>query len=288
MAKNPTDKVLITGAHGQLGRALAGVCTERGVEFEGRDLDTLDIGDAAAVTEWIESSAPDVVINCAAFTAVDDCESDETSALRVNGTAVGHLAKACNTVAARLVQISTDYVFAGDGDRPYREDDPVAPISAYGRTKLRGEELAGEARRHLVVRTAWLYGHGGRNFVEAIRGQIDDGAGSLKVVADQRGSPTFCVDLAEAVLDLIGAEIDGVVHAANTGETTWHGFALAIAGLLGKDVEVLGVSTEEFPRPAPRPAYSVLDTSRLSDVLGRGMPPWEDALARYLEASCAS
>jgi dTDP-4-dehydrorhamnose reductase len=138
------------------------------------------------------------------------------------------------------------------------------------------------------VRTAWLYGHGGRNFVEAIRGQIDSGAESLKVVADQHGSPTFCGDLAEAVLDLIGAEIDGVVHATNSGETTWHGFAIEIASLLGEDVEVLGVNTEEFPRPAPRPAYSVLDTSRLSNALGRGMPPWEDALARYLEAPCAS
>jgi dTDP-4-dehydrorhamnose reductase len=186
------------------------------------------------------------------------------------------------------VQISTDYVFAGDGDRPYREDDPVAPKSAYGRTKLRGEELAADARRHLVVRTAWLYGHGGRNFVEAIRGQIDGGAESLKVVADQRGSPTYCNDLAEAVLDLMEADVDGVVHAVNTGETTWHGFAVAIASLLGKDVEVLQVKTGEFPRPAPRPAYSVLDTSRLSGVLGRSIPPWEDALARYLEALCAS
>jgi dTDP-4-dehydrorhamnose reductase len=288
MSENPLRKVLITGSHGQLGRALASICADRGVDFDGRDIDTLDIGDAAAVIEWTESSEPDVVINCAAFTAVDDCESDETSALRVNGTAVGHLAKACNTVGARLVQISTDYVFAGDGDRPYREGDPVAPNSAYGRTKLRGEELAREARRHLVVRTAWLYGHGGRNFVEAIRGQIDGGAESLKVVADQRGSPTFCDDLAEAVLDLIGVDIDGVVHAANTGETTWHGFATAIARLLGSNIEVAGVDTEEFPRPAPRPAYSVLDTSRLSDALGRRMPSWEDALARYLEASCAS
>jgi len=280
--------ILITGVHGQLGRALAAVCTERGIDFEGRDIDTLDIGDAAAVTGWIEGSKPHAVINCAAFTAVDDCETDEHSALRVNGTAVGHIAKACNTVGARLVQISTDYVFSGDGNRPYREDDPVGPISAYGRTKLRGEELAGDALHHLVVRTAWLYGHSGRNFVEAIRGQIDGGARSLKIVADQRGSPTFCDDLGETVLDLISANIGGVVHAVNAGETTWHGFAVAIASLLGKDVEVLPVGTEEFPRPAPRPAYSVLDTSRLSSVLGHSMPPWQDALERYLETTCAS
>ena len=201
MSEKPEGRVLITGIHGQLGRVLARICTERGIDFEGRDIDTLDITEAEAVTEWIETSKPYAVINCAAFTAVDDCESDEQSALRINGTAVGYIAKACNTVHARLVQISTDYVFAGDGDRPYGEHDPVAPVTAYGRTKLRGEELAADAHNHIVVRTAWLYGHGGRNFVEAIRGQIDSGAESLNVVADQRGSPTFCDDLAEAVLD---------------------------------------------------------------------------------------
>jgi len=288
MSEKPTRKLLITGVYGQLGRALAAVCTERGIDFEGRDIDTLDIGDAAAVSGWIETSNPYAVINCAAFTAVDDCESDEQLSSRINGMAVGHIAKACNTVDARLVQISTDYVFSGDGDRPYREDDPVAPVSVYGRTKLRGEELTAAARHHLVVRTAWLYGHGGRNFVEAIRGQIDSGAKSLRVVADQSGSPTFCDDLAETVLDLISADVGGMMHAVNVGETTWHGFAAAIARLLGKDVEVLPVGTGEFPRPAPRPAYSVLDTSRLLGVLGHNMPPWEDALARYLEAPCAS
>jgi dTDP-4-dehydrorhamnose reductase len=288
MSKKREGKILITGVHGQLGRALARICADRGLDFEGRDIDSLDIGDRAAVGEWIASSKPTDVINCAARTAVDDCETDEQSALRVNGTAVGHLAAACDKVGARLVQVSTDYVFAGDGDRPYREDDPTAPISAYGRTKLRGEELALCADQHLVIRTAWLYGHGGRNFVEAIRSQIDGGANTIRVVADQFGSPTFCDDLAETILDLMAVDANGVVHAVNAGKTSWHGFAVAIARLLGKDVEVLRVPSTEFPRPAPRPAYSVLDISRLSGLLGRSMPPWEDALARYLEASCAS
>lgn len=288
MSKIPIGKILVTGVHGQLGSALARICTNRGLDFEGRDIDTLDIGDATVVGNWIEGTRPSDVINCAAYAAVDDCETDEQSALKTNGTAVAHLAAACDTVGARLVQISTDYVFAGDAGRPYREDDPVAPINAYGRTKLRGEELAMGARRHLVVRTAWLYGRGGRNFVEAIRGQIETGAESLKVVADQRGSPTSCDDLAEAILDLMNAGGNGVVHAVNTGETSWHGFAVAIAELLGKGTEVLPVRSGEFPRPAPRPAYSVLDTTRLSSILGHSMPTWEDALARYLEASCAS
>jgi dTDP-4-dehydrorhamnose reductase len=278
-------KLLITGAHGQLGRALAMECRRRAIDFEGRDIDSLDIADEAAVTEWIEDAEPSDVINCAAFTAVDDCEADQETAFAVNGNAVGHLVAACDRRDARLVQISTDYVFAGDSDRPYREDDPVAPISTYGRSKLRGEELARTARRHLVVRTAWLYGHGGRNFVETIRSKIDGGAEKLRVVADQRGSPTFCGDLAAAIVELIGAGADGVVHAANTGETTWHGFAVEIVRLLGKDLEVLPVTTAEFPCAAPRPASSVLDTSRLSTILGRTMPTWEDALARYLESS---
>jgi len=195
---------------------------------------------------------------------------------------VSHLATACNRVGAHLVHISTDYVFAGDGDRPYTEDDPVAPASAYGRTKLRGEECAREAEKHLVVRTAWLYGHGSRNFVEAIRSQIDGGAGSLKIVADQHGCPTFCDDLARALLDLIDSGAHGTIHAVNAGHTTWHGFAVEIANLLDSQVDVLPVTTAEFPRPAARPAYSVLDTSRLEGILGRSMPPWSEGLARYL------
>jgi dTDP-4-dehydrorhamnose reductase len=164
----------------------------------------------------------------------------------------------------------------------------VAPISAYGRTKLRGEELAVSAHRHLVVRTAWLYGRGGRNFVETIRGKIEGGADRLRVVHDQRGSPTFCDDLAEATLELMGKGINGVFHAVNSGETTWHGLAVAIADILGREVEITRVTSEEFPRPAARPGYSVLDTSRMARALGHPMPPWRDALVRYLESSCAS
>jgi len=276
------DSILITGVHGQLGRAVAAACEDRHLEHEGRDIDTLDIRDSQMVDDWVSSARPTTIINCAAFTAVDDCEANEEQAQAVNATAVSHLAAACDRVGARLVHISTDYVFAGDGNRPYTEDDPVAPASAYGRTKLRGEECARKAERHLVVRTAWLYGHGSRNFVEAIRSQIDGGAGSLKVVADQHGCPTFCDDLACALLDLIDTGAHGIVHAVNAGHTTWHGFALEIANLLHSQVDVLPVTTEEVPRPAARPAYSVLDTSRLEGILGRSMPPWSEGLARYL------
>jgi dTDP-4-dehydrorhamnose reductase len=274
--------ILITGVHGQLGRAVAAACRIRRLEYEGRDIDSLDIRDQRDVDQWVVNARPATVINCAAFTAVDDCETNQETALAVNATAVGHLAEACQKIGAKLVQISTDYVFAGDGDQPYTEDSPVAPASAYGRTKLRGEEKARMAEEHLVVRTAWLYGHGSQNFVEAIRSQIDRGADTLKVVADQKGCPTYCDDLAHALLDLVDAGAHGTVHAVNAGHTTWHGFAEEIVKCLRARVDVRPVTTSEYPRPADRPAYSVLDTSLLEEILGRSMPPWDEALARYL------
>ena len=278
--------LLITGVHGQLGRALERQARLRGLTVAGHDLDTLDIRDPAAVAELFGRLEPSTLVNCAAFTAVDACETDEATAMAVNGTAVGHLAAACNAAGALLVHLSTDYVFSGDGTSPYTESDPVAPASAYGRSKLEGERLARTAGHHLIVRTAWLYGHGGANFVEAIRRQIDGGAASLRVVADQVGSPTFCDDLAEALLNLVDSGARGVVHAANSGSTSWHGFAVEIARRLGAEVVVRAVATADFPRPAKRPAYSVLDTSRLAELIGRHLPPWQEALARYLEARC--
>jgi dTDP-4-dehydrorhamnose reductase len=279
-----TRTILISGNRGQLGRALARACVDRGIDHEGRDLETLDISDPRDVDEWIVSQRPLAVVNCAADTAVDDCETHHERAMAVNGQAVGYLAAACNAVDATLVQISTDYVFRGDGDRPYVETDTPDPVSAYGRSKLLGEQMAATAGQSLVVRTAWLFGHGGRNFVEAIRSQIETGAASLRVVADQRGSPTYCDDLAAAILDLIDRRARGIVHAVNTGTTTWHGFAVEIARLLDRHVTVEAISTDRSARPAPRPANSVLDTSRLEGLLCRSMPTWQDALARYLAA----
>lgn len=280
--------LLVTGSDGQLGRALLAEAAARGISAEGHDADTLDICDAGAVREMVGWIRPVVLINAAAFTAVDDCEAREDEAMAINGTAVGNLAAACDLTGTVLVQISTDYVFSGEADRPYREDDSPAPINAYGRTKLRGEEMAASAREHLIVRTAWLYGLGGRSFVEAIRRQIGAGAARLQVVDDQRGSPTFAGDLAAAILDLLEHGARGIVHAVNAGSTTWFGFAREIAAQLGADVEVVPVRTGDVPRAAARPPSSVLDTRRLASLLGHPMPRWPDALARYLEASCAS
>lgn len=276
--------LLVTGAQGQLGRALAQASRQHSLEFLGIDLPEHDIGDSRAMTALLRQWQPEVIVNCAAFTAVDLAEEREEEARRVNAEAVGNLAAAANEVDALLVQISTDYVFDGTAQRPYREEDPCRPLSAYGRTKLEGELAAREARRHLIVRTAWLYGEG-QNFVGAIRRQLDAGAKTLRVVADQYGCPTFAGDLAKALVRLIKLGADGVIHAVNDGVTTWYGFAQEIVLLLGVDAEVMPVTTAEVPRPAPRPAWSVLDTTRLCSLLGEPMPPWQDALARYLGKS---
>ncbi len=277
--------ILVTGAHGQLGRALLEAAAAHGLAAEGHDLDTLDIADAGAVAAALDRIRPGTVVNCAAWTAVDDCEDNPGLALAVNGTAVGHLAAACAATGATLVQVSTDYVFSGAGEHPYREDDPVGPTSAYGRSKLEGERLARRAPEHLVVRTAWLFGRGGRSFITAIRGQIEAGTSPLRVVADQRGCPTYCDDLAEAILGLLERGARGTVHAVNSGATTWHGFAEEIVRQLGARVDVRPVCTADVPRPAPRPANSVLDTARLAALLGAPLPTWRDALRRYLAAS---
>ena len=280
-------EILITGNSGQLGRAIERLASARGLSVSGSDIDTLDITDAAQVEDWVGLHKPSTLINCAAYTAVDDCEEHEAEAKKINGTAVRYLAASCRRHQTRLLHISTDYVFDGTASRAYRESDEVGPTSAYGRTKLLGEQMASQAPDHLIVRTAWLYGRGGRNFIEAIRRQIDGGAEELRVVADQRGCPTFCDDLATALLDLAEKDTQGIMHVVNSGETTWHGFASEIAGLLGSTIPILPVGTEAYPRPAPRPAYSVLDTGRLQTVLGRPMPTWQDALARYMADSCA-
>jgi len=277
-------KILVTGNQGQLGRAVERVCARRGIAFEGVDVDQLDIRDAPSVEKWIAASDAGALINCAAFTAVDTCESEEEEAFRVNAEAVGHLADSCARHQLRLLHVSTDYVFDGRASRPYREDDEVGPVSVYGRTKLAGEKAAERAADFLIIRTAWLYGLGGKNFVEAICRQVDSGVEKLRVVSDQVGCPTFCDDLAEALVDLAGIpDARGIYHGVNSGRTSWFGFAREILRLLGSEIPVDPVSSNEYPRPAPRPSWSVLDNSRLEAARGRPMPSWQDALRRYME-----
>jgi dTDP-4-dehydrorhamnose reductase len=274
-------RLLVTGSRGQLGRALQHAAPKHEHEFLGYDLPELDITDPNGVQAAVAGVRPDAVINCAAFTGVDAAEKQEAAALAVNGTAVTNVARATDAAGALLLQLSTDYVFDGKADRPYREGDPAKPISAYGRTKLAGERATELARRHLIVRTAWLFGDGA-NFVASIRRQLDAGAKTLRVVGDQRGCPTYAVDLAEALLRLLEGGAQGVVHAVNAGSATWFEFAREIVHQLGSGAEVVSISTAEAARQAPRPATSVLDTSHLRAILGSDLPPWQDALTRYL------
>jgi len=275
-------RVLVTGAGGMLGTAVVPALERAGHEAIALTRAELDVTDAARVRAAVVDRSPEWVCHLAAFTDVDGCESRPEHALRVNGEGAGHVAAAAREAGAAVLSISSDYVFAGDDPRPRRESDPVGPVSAYGRSKLAGEEAVRAANpRHLIVRTAWLYGRGGRNFVDTIRERALAGI-PLAVVDDQRGSPTWTVDLATALLALMETSATGTLHATNAGDCTWYEFACEICAQVGAHVDVARRSSADLARPARRPAYSVLDTSQLRQRLGHELPHWRDGLARYI------
>lgn len=243
--------------------------------------DDLDITDSRHVSACVAEARPDVIVNCAAYTKVDQAETDESVANAINGSAVELLAQAANEAGALLVQISTDFVFDGRKTTPYEINDATNPLSAYGRSKLMGELAATHSEKHLIVRTSWLFGTHGPNFVEAIRRQVRLGKTPLRVVNDQRGRPTYTPHLAEAIIRVVANDARGIVHYADAEECTWFDFARAIA----PDVEIVPVSTEDFPRPAPRPAYSVLSTERYERLTGVTPASWREGLREYLQAS---
>ncbi len=278
-------RVLVTGANGQLGSELVGLYAARagtsGDVGVGVDLPEADITDPTAVAEVFTRVQPDVVINCAAWTAVDAAEEQEAAALRVNGDAPRLLALACAERGAWLVQISTDYVFDGHAQTPYDEDATPNPQSAYGRTKLAGEIAVREhlPERHYIVRTAWLYGVRGANFVKTIlKAQAD--RGSVSVVDDQVGQPTYARDLAAQIVALLDCRpAAGVFHGTNDGVTSWFGFTQQIFRTWGIDVAaVTPTDSSAFVRPAPRPSYSVLGHRRWAEVGLAPMRPWIEAL----------
>jgi dTDP-4-dehydrorhamnose reductase len=271
-------KWLITGAGGMLGTDLRDELTLRGEPVIALSRNDLDITDSRLVSAIVREHAPDVIVNCAAYTKVDLAETEEAAANAINGSAVELLAAAANEVGARLVQVSTDFVFEGSSREPYEPTDPTNPLSAYGRSKLLGEIAAGHAEKHLIVRTSWLFGVHGPNFVEAIRNQIRKGVESLRVVNDQRGRPTYTPHLARAIVRLVHAGVDGRVHYADADECSWYDFACAIA----PDFPIHPVSSEEFPRPAKRPAYSVLSTAAYERATGVSPDSWRDGLREYL------
>ncbi|WP_329117209.1 dTDP-4-dehydrorhamnose reductase [Streptomyces sp. NBC_01465] len=280
---------LITGAGGMLGQDVLARLAEDGEQAVGLDRAALDITDAAAVRAALAEHRPAVVVNCAAWTAVDDAETREDEALRINGDGPRRLAEACAEQGVVLLQVSTDYVFAGDGEKPYPEDAPTGPRSAYGRTKLAGEqavlELLPEAG--YVVRTAWLYGAGGPNFVRTMI-KLEGIKDTLDVVDDQRGQPTWTADLADRLVllgrgALAGTAPAGVYHGTSSGETTWFGFTRAIFEALGADPErVRPTTSAAFVRPAPRPAYSVLGHDRWAEAGIEPIQDWSTALRQAM------
>jgi dTDP-4-dehydrorhamnose reductase len=287
----------LVGAKGMLGRALAEQLTALGTELIQTDAET-DISDRSAVLGLVRAERPTHIFNCAAYTRVDDAETHETDAERTNALGAENLALAASETRSCLVHFSTDYVFSGDASEPYLESAACAPGSAYGRTKLNGERriLAIEAERApYIIRTSWLFGKHGANFVKTIL-QLLGTKQELRVVSDQVGRPTYARDLADAALRLTGFSPPsitpapaGVYHFANRNATSWHGFACAIRegalarGLPVQTQRIVPVSTSEFPRPARRPAYSVLSTLRYESAVAVSPRPWREALEEYLD-----
>jgi dTDP-4-dehydrorhamnose reductase len=249
--------------------------------------DTLDITDKAAVAALVQEVRPNLLLNAAAYTAVDRAESEESAALAVNGTAVGLLADAVRSVGARLVHVSTDFVFDGKAGTPYRPDATPNPLGAYGRTKLAGERLAGPDA--LIVRTAWVYAPTGQNFVRTMLRLMRD-RDAVRVVADQIGTPTYAPGLARAIWDLAGQGARGIYHYTDSGVASWYDFAVAIqeealvAGLLDRKVPVTPINTADFPTPARRPTFSVLDKTSLFAALGGPTPHWRQNLRTMIAA----
>jgi dTDP-4-dehydrorhamnose reductase len=280
---------LITGSYGQLGSDLQQVLAgHAGDEVRAVDVDVLDITDAAAVDAAVADFGPDVLVNAAAYTAVDAAESDEDRAYAVNAAGPAVLAATLARRGGRLVHVSTDYVFAGDASRPYEVDDEPDPKTAYGRTKLAGERAVRELLpdASYVVRTAWVYGAQGKNIVKTMA-RLERERETVNVVDDQRGSPTWSLHLAGALVELArSAAAPGIYHCTGSGDTTWFGFAKAIFAELGADpARVRPITTAEYPLPAPRPPYSVLSDAAWRAAGLTPMPAWRDALHEAFEVA---
>lgn len=272
-------RILVTGANGQLGREIAKQGTEH--ELILTDRYSLNITNLEAVHSLFKEVKPQAVIHCAAYTQVDQAEDDRDEAFRVNVVGAQNIASKCLEINARMVYISTDYVFDGAGQKPYREFDAVNPQTVYGRTKWQGEEIIRQILgSHYIVRTAWLYGEGS-NFVKTMINLAKD-RDELRVVHDQVGTPTSTVDVAKAVFALLKQGSFGTYHATCQGACSWYDFACEIFRQMDSKVRVIPVTTEEFKRSAKRPAYSVLDNYMLRMTVGDPMRSWQEALKEYL------
>jgi dTDP-4-dehydrorhamnose reductase len=279
-------RTLVLGGTGMLGRAVAAECRRRGWTALAVGRGHADITDRVAVHAVAAAFRPQLLVNCAALTRVDDCENEGAAAFAVNGAAVANVVEVARSLRARLLHVSSDYVFDGSAESPYREDAATAPLSIYGASKLAGERAALAYERATVVRSSWLFGAGGPNFVSTML-KLQAKEQPLRVVSDQLGCPTYTPFLARALCDLAPTTEMGVVHYRNREAVSWHGFATAIVerwrSFAGSPaLAITAVSTAEFPRPAARPAYSVLDVGRFESAIGRRVEPWEWGLSEYL------
>lgn len=288
-------KLLITGSYGQLGNELLTILKEgraeigeisaayRDAQVFAADADTLDITSLDAVRAFVGENRPDVIINCAAMTNVDGCETAFETAMKVNAFGPRNLAMAAQETGAKLIHVSTDYVFAGDGTKPYCEWDPCAPNTVYGKSKHLGEQYAlAQCPRTFVVRTSWLYGYVGHNFVKTML-RLGAEKERISVVCDQRGNPTNANDLAYHLLKLALTEQYGIYHCTGEGECSWYDFACRIMQKGNRACEVLPCTTAEYPSKTPRPAYSALNNLSLACTVGNEMRDWQDAIDMYIE-----
>ena len=273
-------KILITGAYGMLGSDLREVLQDNELIITGSK--DLDITKENNVLQFIEDKKPEIVINAAAYTNVDNCETDYDNAYLVNAIGPKNLAVACNKLNIPLIHVSTDYVFDGSKTTPLSEEDKLGPKTAYGKTKLEGEKFVKEnTKKYFILRTAWLFGLNGKNFVKTMI-NLSKKNNVLKVVNDQKGCPTYCYDLAMAIKQLLNSDKYGIYHLTNKGELSWYDFAKKIFELSNITINVKPVTTEEFPRPAPRPHYSVLSNQKWINAGFSPMRNYEDALKDYL------
>lgn len=284
-------KVLITGANGQLGseiNKISGQFPE--MKFSFTDVAELDITNSAKVAEFLSVFKPEYLVNCAAYTNVDKAETDVTTATLLNATAVGILAEQSAKVGCKMIHISTDYVFNGNGPRPYREDNPVNPQSAYGKTKLKGEVLCQKYNpESIIIRTSWLYSAFGNNFVKTMI-RLGNERSELGIIADQIGSPTNAADLAQAILMIISFVargekpfIPGIYHYSNEGVASWYDFTKAIFEIAGINCFVKPIATEDYPSPVQRPPYSIMNKSKIKLIFGLQIPHWRDSLNEYFQ-----
>ena len=277
-------KVLVTGVKGQLGYDVVNELEKRGIEAVGVDIEEMDITDAASVNSVIHRETPDAVIHCAAYTAVDAAEENEALCRRVNADGTRNIAQVCKELDCKMIYISTDYVFGGQGERPWEPEDDRDPQSVYGQTKYEGELAVQELLdKYFIVRIAWVFGVNGKNFVKTML-KLSENHDTITVVNDQFGSPTYTYDLARLLVDMVLTEKYGVYHATNEGICSWYDFACTIFEEAGIDMTVKPVSTAEYGAKASRPANSRMSKEKLTENGFERLPTWQDALKRYLQA----